>query len=253
MEGKHFKKGTKDPLIEDEFEVAPGLVYKYQGKIKKNKILYYGRALWTICRFCSSYCRFCTRDREVGLPATISLNEGGAIAKSPYLSDKQIDEVFEFIKKRKELIEIIVSAGDPLVTPKDYFEKIILGLVDLQKNGFLKIIRVGTRVPVSNPQLIKDWHYQILAKIKNPYLMVHISHPKELTAETINVLNNFRRIALATVMSQTVLLKRVNDTEEILYKLFIKLTEEGIRPYYVYQNDPVYWEKHFTVPIKKSN
>jgi len=252
LESKYFKKGVRDPLIEDEFEVAPGLVYKYQGKLKEDEVLYYGRALWTICRFCSSYCRFCTRGREVGLPATVSLNKGGAIAKSPYLNDKQIDEVFDFIKKRKELIEIIVSGGDPLVTPKDYLEKIIIGLANLQKNGFLRIIRVGTRVPISNPSLIKDWHYQLLAKIKNPYLMVHINHPKEITSETINVLNNFRKMALATVMSQTVLLKGVNDNEKILSELFLKLTEEGIRPYYVFQNDPVYWAKHFTVPIKKA-
>ncbi len=252
LEARYYNKGDKDPLIEDEFEVAPGLVYKYKGKIQKGKIIYYGRALWTITRFCSAYCRFCTRGREVGLPATVSLSEGGAITKSPYLNDNQINQVFNYIKKRPELNEIIISGGDPLVTPQNYLEKIINGLVLLQRENYISIIRIGTRLPISNPFLVKDWHYQIVSKIKNPFLMVHINHPEEITEETLEVLNNFRKRCLATVMSQTVLLKGVNDSVEILYRLFTKLAENGIRPYYVFQNDPVYWAKHFTVPINKA-
>lgn len=247
-----FYKQSKDPLMEDEFEVAPGLIYKYKGKIKNNKIIYYGRALWTITRFCATYCRFCTRGREVGLPATKSLDHKAAIAKRPFLTDDDINKVFQYIKNRKELNEIILSGGDPLVSSKEYLEKIINGLVNLQKLGDLKIIRIGTRAPITNPFLIKNWHYELLAKIKNPYLMVHINHPLEITKEVIEVINNFRKISNATVMSQTVLLKGVNDSWQILYDLFYKLTEEGIRPYYVFQNDPVYWAKHFTVPIKRA-
>ena len=82
--------------------------------------------------------------------------------------------------------------------------------------------------------------------------MVHINHPFELTDETLGVLYNFRKIAMATVCSQSVLLKGVNDSVETLYKLFITLTNNGIRPYYVFQNDPVYWAAHFTVPIARA-
>jgi len=82
--------------------------------------------------------------------------------------------------------------------------------------------------------------------------MVHINHPAELTSESLAVLNNFRRKAGAIVSGQTVLLKGVNDSVKTLSELFWKMTVEGIRPYYLYQNDPVYWAKHFTVPVKKA-
>ncbi len=252
-EKRFYKIKAFDPLIEDHHEVAPGLVYKYKGKIdKKGKIIYFGRALWTVTRFCGSYCRFCTRGREVGLPINMKTELKSALAKKPYLDDQEIEKVINYLKRHREINEVIISGGDPLVSPKNYLTKIIEKLSNLQKEGKLDIIRVGTRLPIHNPISFQSWHYELLAKIKNPYLMVHINHPAELTDEALEVLNNFRKISLATVCSQTVLLKGINDDEKTLYDLFVKLTINGIRPYYVYQNDPVYWAQHFTVPIKKA-
>lgn len=252
-ERSSLAKMTFDPLLEDKYKVAPGLVYKYRGKLnKKGEVIYHGRALWTITRFCASYCRFCTRGREVGLAKNIKAKTSASLASKSYLSNKEISQVFLYLKKRREINEVILSGGDPLTAPKDYLTKIIDGLAELQKGGNLDIVRIGTRVPVVNPFLIQDWHYQILGKLKNPYLMVHLNHPLELTPKTIEVLNNFRRKSQALILSQTVLLKGVNDSVDILYKLFLTLTKEGIRPYYLYQNDPVPWASHFTVPIKKA-
>lgn len=253
LEKKYYSPNKADPLSEDKYEVAPGLVYKYRGKINKNgQVLFYGRVLWTITRFCASYCRFCTRGREVGLLKNNNLKSKAAITHQRFLSDKQITKVFDFLKNKKAINELIISGGDPLTTPKDYLTKIIGGLAKLQKDQDLSIIRLGTRLPVSNPPAIQPWHYQLLAEIKNPYLMVHINHPAELTKQTIEVLDNFRKISGAAVMSQTVLLKGVNDNVQTLNDLFVKMAEKGIRPYYIYQNDPVYWAKHFTVPVKKA-
>ena len=253
LENKFFFTNQSDPLDEDEFEVAPGLVYKYRGKTTKNgQALYFGRVLWTITRFCASYCRFCTRGREVGIRENNNLKSKVAIVHQQFLSDEQISKVFAFLKNKKAINELIISGGDPLTTPKDYLTKIIGGLAKLQKDQDLSIIRLGTRLPISNPPIIQSWHYQLLAKIKNPYLMVHINHPTELTKESLKILNNFRKISGATVMSQTVLLKGVNDNVQTLNDLFVKMAEEGIRPYYIYQNDPVYWAKHFTVPVKRA-
>jgi len=228
-EQRFAKKGITDPLSEEEHEVAPGLVYKYKGRV-----------LWTVTKFCASYCRFCTRGREIGLN------------KNKLLSEAEINQVWAFLGAHSEINEVIVSGGDPLTCPQDYLTKIVLGLAKLQQKGQIEIVRLGTRLPVHQPSAVKEWHYRLLAQLKNPYLMVHLNHPAELTPETIEILNNFRKIAMATVMSQTVLLKGVNDKPEILYKLFYKMSKEGIRPYYVYQNDPVYWAQHFTVPIKKA-
>lgn len=253
QEKKYYQKKSSDPLNEDHHEVAPGIVYKYKGKIdKKGNIIYHGRALWTITRFCATYCRFCTRGREVGMPSFVKSHSKASIAQTPYLSPKQIEEAITFIKNTKEINEVILSGGDPLVSPQLYLTHIVQKLARLQQSGDLDIIRIGTRLPVHNPVAIKDWHYQLLSTLKNPYVMLHINHPLELTPETLTVLNNFRKLSGATVMSQTVLLKGVNDHVETLYTLFTLLTKEGVRPYYLFQNDPVYWAQHFTVPIRRA-
>ncbi|MCX6732376.1 MAG: radical SAM protein [Candidatus Roizmanbacteria bacterium] len=253
LEKKYLNIKSEDPLIEDHNEVAPGVVYKYHGKLDKDgNVVYYGRVLWTVTRFCATYCRFCTRGREVGIPAYVKAHTKAAIAQSPYLSDEEIAKVISFLKMHKEVNEVVLSGGDPLTTPRPYLTKIIEAMAKLQQSGDLDIIRVGTRLPVHNPVSIQSWHYEVLSKIRNPYLMVHVNHPFELTEETLNVLYNFRKIALATVCTQTVFLKGVNDSVEVLYELFTKLAKNGIRPYYLFQNDPVYWAAHFTVPIMRA-
>lgn len=254
LECKYFNKISADPLAEDHNEVAPGLVYKYRGKINaKGKVVFYGRALWTVTRFCGSYCRFCTRGREVGMMPNSKqiLKTHSALSSQPFLSDGQIRETIAYLSRHPEINEIILSGGDPLTTQKEYLTKIIDELVQLQSKGNLHVIRIGSRLPVHNPSAVKDWHYSLLARIKNPYLMVHINHPAELTPETLNVLTRFRKESLATLMSQTVFLKGVNDNEEVLLELFNTMTREGIRPYYLFQNDPVYWAQHLTVPVKR--
>ena len=253
LEKKYHNIKSEDPLIEDHNEVAPGLVYKYHGKLDKNgKVMYYGRVLWTVTRFCATYCRFCTRGREVGIPAYVKAHTKAAIAQKPYLDDAEIAKVIAFLKSHKEINEVILSGGDPLTSPRPYLTKIIDALAKLQKDGDLDIVRLGTRLPVHNPISVQPWHYEVLAKLRNPYLMVHINHPFELTKETLGVLYNFRKIAMATIFTQSVLLKGVNDSVGTLYQLFATLAYNGIRPYYVFQNDPVYWAAHFTVPIKRA-
>lgn len=252
-EKKYADKKHLDPLVEDEHEVAPGLVYKYEGKIDADgKIINFGRVLWTVTRFCGSYCRFCTRGREVGIPPNVKGYNLSTISRSPFLTDKEIEQVFAFLKEHQEINEVILSGGDPLTAPQGYLTKIIEGLVTLQKSGDLDIIRVGSRLPVHNPASVREWHYELLSRIKNPYLMVHINHPAELTPQTLEVLNNFRSKSGALVHGQSVLLKGVNDDVQTLHNLFVKMAKEGIRPYYLYQNDPVYWARHFTVPFKKA-
>jgi lysine 2,3-aminomutase len=255
MEDHAWNTGSldADPLEEDEHEVAPGLVYKYEGTIdKKGNVITYGRALWTITRFCSSYCRFCTRGREVGIPATKNLSHGSTLMQKPFLSDDDIEKTIAFFRNHKEINEIILSGGDPLVSPQSYLTKIITALSTLQKEGNLSIIRIGTRLPIANPLHIQQWHYDLIAKIRNPYLMVHINHPEELTKESIEVLNTFRKTCYATIMSQSVLLRGINDDPQTLKNLFVQLTINGIRPYYVFQCDPVPWAKEFIVSPKKA-
>jgi lysine 2,3-aminomutase len=252
LEKKFSSTKIIDPFLEDTHEVAPGLVYKYKGKIGKDgKIKNFGRALWTVTRFCGSYCRFCFRGREVGSTTNIP-NSKVALRRSPTLSDEELEQVFYFIKNHPELNEVIISGGDPFFCSKIYLEKIISGLVALQKTKQLDIIRIGTRLPIQNPLLFRDWHYKLVGTIKNPNIMLHVNHPAELSDEALLAIQRFRRESQATIFSQTVLLKGVNDNVQTLVELFNKLAAEGIRPYYLFQNDPIYWAKHFTVPLPQA-
>jgi len=238
-----------DPLDEEEHEVAPGLVYKYRGVIDKNgTILTYGRVLWMVTRICASYCRFCTRGREI-LP--ITKNNSLNSCQKPLLSDSDIKKAILYLRNHKEINEVIISGGDPLITPKDYLTKIINELTSLQKKNQIQIIRIGTRLPIVNPCAIQQWHYDLIKTIVNPYIMVHINHPTELTKETSLVWEQFRKQCNATIMSQTVLLKDINDNPQTLIDLFNLMVSKAIRPYYVYQCDPVPWAKRFIVPPEK--
>ncbi len=244
QERRHYQEASdtlSDPLMEDQHLVAPGLVYKYRATFNEDgTVRDPGRALWTITFSCSAYCRFCTRGREIGL------------TPSPRLSKEQIDETLAYIENEPGLNEVILSGGDPMTLRPEILKYVLGRLGDLQRRGKLEIVRIGTRLPVHNPVAFKEWHYETARLIPNLHLMVHINHPAELTQQTLEVLDRFRRECGAVVMSQTVLLKGVNDNPEILKALFRKLAANNIVPYYVYQNDPLPWAEHFTVPLEEA-
>ncbi len=253
LEKKYYTVGMKDPLMEDEHEVAPGLVYKYKSNTNGvKKFVYQGRALWTITRHCAAYCRFCTRGREVGITAGKDGTSKAALSHTPHLLMDQINETLTFIQKQPGLNEIILSGGDPLTVSPNTLHYVLEKLGDLQRTGKLRIVRIGTRVPVHNPLILRQEHYEAIKQLRNPRIMVHINHPLELTPQTRAVLERFRKDCGGIVMSQTVLLAGVNDNIEALYELFTTLAAEGVVPYYVFQNDAVYWAKHFTVPLPKA-
>lgn len=255
LERLHFIDGSRDPLMEDMHEIseAPGLVYKYKAQFdEQGKIIHNGRALWTITRFCAAYCRFCTRGREVGIPADMESARTSALSHIPILSDEQIEKTLDYIQNEPGLNEIILSGGDPLTIVPEKLHYVLSRLRKIYDAGKLDIIRIGTRLPMQNPIAgIKDKHYEAIAQLRNPYMMVHINHPAELTPESLGVLERFRKQCGALVLSQTVLLKGVNDNAKTLSTLFNILAREGVESYYVFLVDPVYWAEHYIVPFDK--
>lgn len=242
-----------DPQDEASFEVAPGLIYKYQGKKDKNgQIIYPGRALWTISRFCATYCRFCFRGRMVGLPHGLSGESNETLAHKPYLSDEDIERVKIFLTTHTEINEVILSGGDPLITSKIYFEKIILTLTTLQKSCQLDFIRIHTRAPITNPNSLQKSHIEILKSVHMPHIVLHINHPLELTDAVKEKVLQLQRETGAVLFSQTVLLRGVNDAPETLRSLFIQCAKWGIRPYYLHYTDPVPWAQDLVVPFDRA-
>ncbi len=216
--------GFSDPLLEEQYEKTKGLVHKY-----KNRVL----ILLTLT--CAAYCRFCTRRRKVS-----DIEKG-------IISQADIQKMLAYLLKNPEIDEVIFSGGDPLTSPKI----LKYALKEFSRLPQIKIIRIGTRLPVSNPKFITKDLLLTIKKIKQPvYVGIHFEHPAELTKETISACEKLRK-AGAILYSQSVFLKGVNDSYEILYELFTKLIQIGVRPYYLYRCDPVQGIGHFRVPFKK--
>src|SRR5258706_3414210 len=249
LEVSQYSAEERDPLLEDLNEVAPGLVYKYRAGVDQEGHSYAGRALFTITRNCASYCRYCTRGREVGIPANQESDLGGRLSHTAHLSKDQIDTALAYIQKEPGLNEIILSGGDPLTVRPEVLAYVCFKLGEMQRSGKLSIVRLGTRVPIHNPLMVRDAQIEALKLLRNPRFMIHANHVLELTPQSLEVLQRLRKEVGGVVMSQSVLLRGVNDRVEVLYDLFTKWAEEGFIPYYVYQNDAVSWAKHFTVPI----
>jgi len=221
-----MKKDLSDPLNEEKYRAAPGLIHKYKKTV-----------LWKISTSCPITCNYCFRKNTLS-------------KENQLLNDKEIDKCLKYIEKNKNVTEVILSGGDPLFVPKKYLEYIISNLVYLQKKGNISTIRIHTRLPVTRPDLVKSWHYQLFAKIKNPYFVLHINTEEEITDNLLNITNNLRKKSNALILSQTVLLKNINDSEKKLINLFERLSREGIRPYYLHQLDKRDWNKKYEVSIK---
>ena len=214
-----------DPLLEKQHEVVTGLINKYKN-----------RALCLLTAECAAYCRFCTRRRLV------SDIENGRITTA------HVDAWVNYLNDHPEVHEIIISGGDPFVVDDSLF---IYALESLSNVSSIKVIRIGTRMPVSAPSLVNSNKLNAISKLKKTiYVGVHFEHPSELTPATIDSLN-FIAATGAILYSQTVFLKDVNDDYQTLFDLFTGLFELGVRPYYIYRCDSVPGANHFIVDFEK--
>jgi len=184
---------------------------------------------------CASYCRFCTRQRSV------------SDIKKGEIKEKDLNEMVKYLKKHPEVKEVILSGGDPLVVP-EILKKALKVFSSLPQ---IKIIRIGTRVPVSDPDLVTKDLLAAFKEVRPPlYLMIHFEHPAEITPQTVRAIEKLRK-AGAILFSQSVFLKGVNDKVEVLEELFSRLVEIGVKPYYLFRCDPVEGSESFWVEPEK--
>lgn len=205
-----------DPLQEKTFQKSPKLLKKYPT-----------RALLVTTSACPMHCRFCFRKKY-------------EYDKNPSNFEKELD----FIRKDLSLKEIILSGGDPLSLSD---QKLSILLSSLDKISHLKRLRFHTRFPIGIPERICDTFLDILGSLSHQvYFVIHCNHPKELDEEVLSSLKKIKKNG-AVLLCQTVLLKGVNDSLEILTSLSEILTDNGILPYYLHQLDPVVGAAHFAV------
>lgn len=219
-----YSKTLSDPLCEDRFIKTKGLVRKYPNRV-----------LIELTMNCASYCRFCTRRRMV------------SDIKRGEITPKDIRHMVEYIHNNQEINEVVLSGGDPLTVPETFIDAIN----QFKKLPQLKIIRIHTRILTSNPSLLSPKILNALKSLKQTlYVSLHFEHPDEITKEAIRGIKKLRTVG-TILLNQNVFLKGVNDSYEVLYELYNRLTELGVRPYYIYHCDPVSGAAHFIVPLEK--
>ncbi|WP_457640574.1 KamA family radical SAM protein [Persephonella sp.] len=217
------EEGEIDPFRE-EFSPVPGITHRYPD-----------RALFRVTNFCSVYCRHCMRKR-------IFLQEERAKTK------KELDLMFDYIKKNKNIKEVLISGGDPLTLPNEKLEYIIKNLYFIDH---IDIIRIGSRELVVNPFRFYDEKLlEIFDRYEKIWLVTHFNHPDEITNETKKAVKNILSTG-TPVLNQTVLLKGINDEKGILEKLMRSLLKVKIKPYYLFYCDPTKGVLHFRTDIKK--
>lgn len=221
QEALHERGDLRDPLGEEAHEVAPNLVQRYPDRV-----------LLLVSDRCSVYCRFCTRSRMVG-------NGGGP------RSLEKLQPALDYIARHPEIRDVILSGGDPFVMATERLARIVEAVRRIPN---VETIRLATRTPVTLPQRITPELLTALRPFHPLWVMTHFNHPKELTPQSR------RACALLAdngfpVMNQTVLLRGVNDSAEVLTELFRGLVRERVRPYYLLQMDPVVGTSHLRTPL----
>ncbi len=211
--------GYIDPLEENGARLTPSFIKRYRG-----------RGVFLISSECAMFCRFCNRKRLVGKGLNL---------------EKSWEETFESIGKLEDLHEVIISGGDPFMESPEKLSY-VLGRLRNLKN--VKTIRISTRVPVVFPEGIKNEHMEVLSHFSPIWLIIHINHPKEITEQFKVLVRKFQTAGLP-IVSQTVLLREVNDCAKTLIQLFEGLVELGVKPYYLFHLDEVFGAHHFKVRL----
>jgi len=215
----HFN--IDDPLSEERDTKVIGLIHRYPDRV-----------LLMVCSKCATYCRFCTRKRKVGRIKQIPM--------------EQIMKGIDYIRKHKEVRDVILSGGDPFLRTDRELEDI---LKELRTIPHLEIIRIGTRAPCTLPSRITKRLCNMLKKYHPIYVNIHFNHPSEITPQSEKACGMLADAGIP-LGSQTVLLKGVNDNPKVLKELFQRLLQIRVKPYYMYLCDLVKGVEHFRTDVK---
>jgi lysine 2,3-aminomutase len=212
-----------DPLSEDSHSPVPGLVHRYPDRV-----------LLLPLDFCSTYCRYCTRSRVVG--------HGELMPQ-----ESRLQAAFDYLRRTPQIRDVLISGGDALALGDDKLEWILRQLRSIPN---IEFIRIGTKMPAVLPQRITRELCRMLRRYHPVWMSLHFIHPEECTPESAQAC---ARLADAGIPlgSQTVLLKGVNDNVEMMRQLMHKLLLMRVRPYYLYQCDPISGSSHFRTPVSK--
>ncbi|QIG47556.1 lysine-2,3-aminomutase-like protein [Nordella sp. HKS 07] len=210
-----------DPIGDETFQKVKGITHRYPDRL-----------LLKPTHTCQVYCRFCFRREKVG-------------QADEALSHEELEAALDYIARTPDIWEVILSGGDPLILSDRRLGAILRRISELQH---VDVIRFHTRVPIVDPGRITDDLVAALKTRAAVYVVVHVNHPNELTDAVRTAL---ARLADAGIplLSQTVLLKGVNNNVDVLARLMRDLVRARVKPYYLHHLDKAKGTGHFRCSI----
>jgi len=193
------------------------------------------RVLFLVSNTCATLCRFCTRKRMVSQPS-------GSVHKD------QIEASIDYIASNKNIDDVLLSGGDPLTFTDERLDE-ILGQIRTRA-PHVRFLRMGSRMVVQLPTRITPELCAVLEKHRVQMVNIHINHPKEITPLLRARVKMLQKAGIMMGL-QTVCLRGINDSVEVMRELFMQSIEMGVRPYYVYSTDMVEGAHHFIVPHRR--
>ncbi len=198
-----------DPIGDAAHSPVEGIVHRYPDRV-----------LLKLVNACAVYCRFCFRRETVGP------GRGG-------LSRAALATALDYIRRNPQIWEVILTGGDPLVLSPRRLKDVVTGLAAIEH---VKVIRVHTRVPVAAPEQVSPALVRALRSNRATFVVLHANHPRELTENARAAIARFIDAGIP-MLSQSVLLRGVNDDAETLGALLRALVECRVKPYYLHHAD----------------
>lgn len=212
-----------DPIGDAAHAPVEGIVHRYPDRV-----------LLKAVHVCPVYCRFCFRREMVGPQGLGTLSPGA------------LDAALSYIAAHPEIWEVILTGGDPLILSPRRLADIMarLGAID-----HVKVVRLHSRVPVAEPQHVDEALIAALRRSGKPtYVALHANHPRELSPEARAACARLIDAGIVMV-SQSVLLRGVNDDPEVLAELMRAFVETRVKPYYLHHPDLAPGTSHFRLTI----
>jgi len=214
---------SRDPTGDDAHSPLPGIVHRYPDRVLLKPL-----------HVCAVYCRFCFRREVVG--------------KERPLSREELNAAFAYIRDRREIWEVILTGGDPLMLSARRLAAIVEALGAIEH---VKVIRVHTRVPVVSPARVTPSLVRALkASTKATYVVLHANHARELAAKARAACARLIDAGIP-MLSQTVLLRGINDDAQSLGELMRVLVECRVKPYYLHHGDLARGTGHWRTGIEE--
>ncbi len=210
-----------DPIGDEAHSPVEGIVHRYPDRV-----------LLKLVGACAVYCRFCFRREMVGP------GRGG-------LSRVALAAALDYIRNTPQIWEVILTGGDPLVLSPRRLRDVTTRLAAIDH---VKVMRVHTRIPIAAPSLVSPALVRALKSDKAAFVVLHANHPRELTGDARAAIARFIDAGIP-MLSQSVLLRGVNDDVETLGALMRTLVECRIKPHYLHHADLAPGTAHFRTSI----